>query len=67
MMKGFFKRYETADAKTNPLDSIAAILSTLYFFDLSIIWLTVSSKAFSFLMRVVMSLNKMPFFRIVRY
>ena len=60
-MKGFFSRYETADAKTNPLDSIAAILSTLYFFDLSIIWLTVASKAFSFLIRVVMSLNKMPF------
>ena len=60
-MKGFFIRYETADAKTKPLDSIAAILSTLYFFDLSIIWLTVSSKAFSFYIRVVMSLNKIPF------
>jgi len=36
-MNGFFKRYDTADAKTKPLDSIAAILSTLYFLDLSII------------------------------
>ena len=30
-MKGFFKIYETAEAKTNPLDSIAAILSNLSF------------------------------------
>ena len=33
----FELEYETADAKTNPLDSIAAILSNLNFFDLSTI------------------------------
>ena len=50
-----------AEAKTKPLDSIAAILSILYFFDLSIIWLIDSAKAFSFLIKVVISLNKIPF------
>ncbi len=33
----------------------------LYFFDLSIIWLIDSAKAFSFLIKVVISLNKIPF------
>ena len=38
--------YETAEAKTNPLDSIAATLSKVYFFDLLIIWSIHSQKAF---------------------
>ena len=49
-MKGFFNKYETADAKTKPLDSIAAILSTLKVVDLSIIWFIVSTKAFFYLL-----------------
>ena len=61
-MKGFFSKYETADAKTNPLDSIAAILSILYFLVSSIILSIVAAKAFSSLIRVVISLNKIPFF-----
>ena len=36
-MKGFFKIYETAEANIKPLDSIAATLLNLNFFDLSII------------------------------
>ena len=36
-INGFFNKYETADAKTKPLDSIAAILSKSYFFKISII------------------------------
>ena len=52
----------TAEAKTNPLDSIAAILLNSKFFDFSTIWSIVSEKAFSFLINVVISLNKIPFF-----
>ena len=44
------------------LDSIAAIFVKLNFFDLSTIWLIVSEKAFSSLIKVVISLNKIPFF-----
>ena len=51
-INGFFNKYETADAKTNPLDSMAAILSNLYFSNIFIIWFIVSSKAFSFLINV---------------
>ena len=61
-IKGFFSIYDTAEAKTNPLDSIAAIFVKLYFLDLSTILLIVSAKAFSSLINVVISLNKMPFF-----
>ena len=39
IIKGFFNKYEDADAKTKPLDSIAAILSILNFFDFYFIWL----------------------------
>ena len=46
-MNGFFKIYETADAKTKPLDSIAAILVKLNFFERSTIWLIVSVNAFT--------------------
>ena len=60
-MKGFFKIYEIAEAKTKPLDSIAAILSNLSFFDFSTIWLIVSVNAFSFSIKVVISLNNIPF------
>ena len=35
--KEFFKIYDTAEANTKPLDSIAAIFVKLYFFDLSMI------------------------------
>ena len=34
-MKGLFSKYETADAKTNPLDSIAETLSNSIFFAIS--------------------------------
>ena len=34
-MKGLFNRYETAEANTKPLDSIAAILLKLNFLDFS--------------------------------
>tara|TARA_B100000795_G_C22422779_1_gene295100 strand:- start:352 stop:504 length:153 start_codon:yes stop_codon:yes gene_type:complete len=37
IIKGFFKIYETAEANKNPLDSIAAILVKLNFFDRSTI------------------------------
>ena len=37
IIKGFLRIYETADAKTKPLDSIAATLLNLNFFDLSTI------------------------------
>ena len=36
-MNGLFKAYDTVDAKTNPLDSIAATLSKFIFFAISII------------------------------
>ena len=61
-MKGLFNRYETAEANTKPLDSIAATLENSNFFDLSTIWLIVSANAFSSLISVVISLNKIPFF-----
>ena len=53
--------YETADAKTKPLDSIAAIFSKLKFLDFLTIWLIVSANAFSSFIKVVISLNKIPF------
>ena len=40
---------------------IAAIFVNSYFFDLSTIWLIVSAKAFSSLIKVVMSLKRIPF------
>ena len=40
---------------------IAAILENSNFFDLSTIWLIVSVNAFSSFIRVVISLNKIPF------
>jgi len=49
-MKGLFIIYDTADAKTKPLDSTAAILSTLNFLVFSVIWSIHSLKAFSFLL-----------------
>ena len=54
--------YDTADANTKPLDSIAATLSNSYFLDFSTIRLIVSAKAFSSLISVVISLNSIPFF-----
>ena len=60
-MKGFLSKYDTAEANTKPLLSIAAILSILKFFDLSIIWSIVAAKAFSSLIKVVISLNNIPF------
>ena len=61
-IKGLFKTYDTADAKTKPLDSIAATLSNSIFLDNSIILSFVYLKAFGSLIRVVISLNKIPFF-----
>ena len=55
--------YDTdlAEAKTNPLDSIAATLSNSILFEISIILSLVNLKASAFLIKVVMSLNKIPF------
>ena len=62
IMNGLSKINEIAEANTKPLDSTAAqILSKLNVFDLSTIWLMHSLNAFSFFMRVVMSLNRIPF------
>ena len=49
-------------SKKFKVDKIAAILSNLYFFVLSTIWSIDSAKAFSSLIKVVISLNKIPFF-----
>ena len=60
-MNGFFRIYETVEAKTKPLDSIAATLSNSIFSANSTILSLVYLKASAFLIRVVMSLNKIPF------
>ena len=52
---------QTVEAKTNPLDSIAATLSKSIFFAISIILLFVNLNASGFFIKVVMSLNKIPF------
>ena len=49
-------------SKKFQFDKIAAILLKLNFFDLSIISSIVSVNAFSSLISVVISLNKIPFF-----
>ena len=48
-------------SKKFKFDKIAAIFVNLNFFDLSTIWLIVSANAFSSLIKVVISLNKIPF------
>ena len=50
----------------NPLDSIAAILSKLIFFEISTILSIQLLNAFSSLIKVVISLNSMPFLGIIR-
>ena len=57
----FKLEYGTATIEVHK-DSIAAILSILYFLDLSIIWLIHSLNASASLIRVVISLNRIPFF-----
>ena len=59
--KGLPSWYETVEAKTNPLDSIAATLSNCIFFDNSIILSLAYLNASAFLIKVVISLNRIPF------
>ena len=61
-IKGLLSKYETVDAKTKPLDSIADTLSNSIFFDIFKIWSFANLKASGFLIKVVISLNKIPFF-----
>jgi hypothetical protein len=56
------RRYDTAEANTKPLLSIAAILSILIFFRPYQLFDRLSAeKAFSSLINVVISLNNIPF------
>ena len=61
-MKGLLVKYDTADAKTKPLDSIAAILFELNTLLASTNRSIVCLNAFSFLINVVISLKSIPFF-----
>ena len=49
-------------SKKFKVNKIAAILSKLKFLDFLTIWLIVSANAFSSSIKVVISLNKIPFF-----
>ena len=59
--KDFDKLYATAEAKTKPRDSIAATFSNFMSFAILHIWSMDSLKPFSSFIRVVISLNKIPF------
>ena len=50
-----------SDAKINPLDSIAETLSKDIFLEISLILSIVNLRASGFFIKVVMSLNKIPF------
>ena len=56
------RRYEIVEKKIKPLDSIAAILSNSIFFAMSRILSLVYLKAWESFIKVVISLNKIPFF-----
>jgi hypothetical protein len=60
-IRDFDKLYERADAKMKPRDSIATNLSNVIFEASLLNLLMVSLKASLFFIRVVISLNKIPF------